>query len=147
MRILAVKTEPLVARLRAELETGLAKVSYFMTDDLTAMQAFVLFLIDGDLETRFDGYGLFWFGRSHWLSTVTSFVSTFVPNWPTWKRNTKRLCWFDSHSLANANDSDIALNLDYRITESEDFTELTVNPMDIREKFVLDVQQPATKLL
>jgi hypothetical protein len=75
---LSSKTEPLVARLRAELETGLAKVSYFMTDDLTAMQAFVLFLvgssgnhsrpkpsanseIDGDLETRFDGYGLFWF--------------------------------------------------------------------------------------
>ncbi|GFG04406.1 hypothetical protein IFM5058_01912 [Aspergillus udagawae] len=157
MRILAVKTEPLVARLRAELETGLAKVSYFMTDDLTAMQAFVLFLIDGDLETRFDGYGLFWFGRSHWLSTVTSFASTFVPNSPTWKRNTKRLwhdigflgiktameraselimqaSWFDSHSLANANDSDIALNLDYQITESEAFTELTFNPKDVHEK-------------
>ncbi|GIJ89714.1 hypothetical protein Asppvi_008659 [Aspergillus pseudoviridinutans] len=55
--------------------------------------------------------------------------------------------WSDLHSLANANDSDIALNLDYRLTESEDFTEATVKPMDIREKFVLDVQQPATKLL
>ncbi|GIC88327.1 uncharacterized protein Aud_004721 [Aspergillus udagawae] len=36
--------------------------------------------------------------------------------------------WFDSHSLANA------LNLDYRITESEDFTKLTVNPKDVHEK-------------
>jgi hypothetical protein len=31
------------------------------------------------------------FGRSHWLSTVTSFASTTVPNSRTWNRNTKRL--------------------------------------------------------
>ncbi|KAF7165401.1 hypothetical protein CNMCM5623_009566 [Aspergillus felis] len=54
--------------------------------------------------------------------------------------------WFDSHPLANANDSDIALNLEYRTTESEDFTEATVKSMSVRQQLLLGFQQTAAKL-
>ncbi|GIK06955.1 hypothetical protein Aspvir_002608 [Aspergillus viridinutans] len=114
--------------------------------------------IDVASVSRPESAGLF----SVWHFASPKHCHYICLNLAIWKRNTKRLrhdigfhgvktamerasglimqaSWFDSHLLVNANDSDIALNLDYRITESARLYRT--------HSQVLDVQRPAAKLL
>ncbi|RHZ62157.1 uncharacterized protein CDV56_108293 [Aspergillus thermomutatus] len=195
MQILTVRKEPLVARLRAELDSALAKVDYVMTNDLTVLQAFVLSLMSSRSRDQ---------SRRVWTLLglavrVAQALSLHLPEPPfpirPFEREMRRrlwhgigfldvetamdrasepimqASWFDSHPLSNVNDSDIALDMDYPIKESEDFTDTTftimilkaqsvarslsfsdftepaVKSMNIRQQVVVDFQQTATKLL
>ncbi|EAW06508.1 transcription factor domain-containing protein [Aspergillus clavatus NRRL 1] len=194
-RLLRTDKEQLIPGLQKELESALARADYVMTNDLTVLQAFVLSLMASRSQDQnrraWTLLGL--------AVRIAQALSLHIPEPPfpmrPFEREMRRrlwhaigfldietamdrasepimqASWFESHPLANVNDTDIEFDMNHPVPDSDaftdmtftliilkaqsvarslsfsDFTEPAVKSMTLRQQLVLDFKHTASRLL
>ncbi|KAE8353724.1 fungal-specific transcription factor domain-containing protein [Aspergillus coremiiformis] len=150
----------LVARYQLESEAALAKADFMTSNDMTILQAFVLFLLASRSQ---DSSRRVWTMLSMALR-IAQALSLHLPDLPfpvrPFERELRRrlwlsigfldiqcslecasepmmqVNWIQSNQPANVNDSDISFNMDHPVQDSAGFTDMTFTIINMKAQCI-----------
>ncbi|PWY78313.1 hypothetical protein BO70DRAFT_430218 [Aspergillus heteromorphus CBS 117.55] len=160
MRVFGISKATMVARYQKEAESALARADFIITNDLTVLQAYVLFLLA--LRSQ-DQSRRMWTMLSLALR-IAQALSLHIPNPPfpvrPFERQLRRrlwlaigfldiqasmdrasepmmqASWLETHPPANVNDIDLSPNMEANPPDSPGFTDMTFTMMIQKAQYV-----------